>query len=226
MRIRLKIVIVISVIAFVVAGGYGISKRGTYTNVNDSEMPRANFSVAVFPDNSIDSISSPEEVEDNLMEKAESVIRVEALEISEFDFKISKQKVLVKEVLYGKEELEGTEITLIPKGGRIYGDIYKSVNMGFCNEMAVGKEYLVYITERINTIDESENAYFIPKLNVYAMFAYEPRESKPLGKKSAVMYSEVSEYEYFVQTEEGLEALLNLRKYVMEKWGQSETKQE
>lgn len=219
MRLRMKIVIAISLIAFVVAGIYGISKKGTYTNMNDSEMPRASYSVAVLADDKIESISSPEEVEAYLMEKAESVVRVEALEISKFDFKAAKQKVLVQEVLYGKEELEGTEIVLVPKGGNIY-ESTNSINMGYCNEMAVGKEYLVYITERIDTIDESEHAYYILKSNVYGMFAYEPRESQPVGKSGNILYSEVSDYEYFAQSQEGIDALMNLRNYVMEKWNQ------
>lgn len=220
MRTRTKIVFMIVAVVFLVAGIYGMSKRGTYTNINDLEMPRANLGVQVFADKGIDAISPAEEWESKLMEDTESVIRVEVLEASEFVFQISRQKVLVKEVLYGKQELEGTEITLVPKAGRIFGDSYKTVNMGYCNEMAIGKEYLVYITERIDTIDESENAYFIPKLDVYAMFAYEPRESQPIGKTGNVLYSTVSDYEYFAQTQEGLEALLNLRKYVMEKWEQ------
>lgn len=220
MNIRFKIIIAISILAFAAAGLYGISKRGTYTNINELERPRESFNVAVFLNERIDNLSSPETWEQNLMQTAESVVRIEVLESSEFLFKISKQKVLVKEVLYGKTELEGLEITLVPKGGRIYGDTYKTINMGYCNEMEVGKDYLVYITERIDTIDKSENAYYILKQDVYAVFAYEPRESQPLETSGDVPYSKVSEYEYFAQSQEGLDTLLNLRKYVMKKWNQ------
>lgn len=216
---RLKIVMIISAAAFLVAGVYGVSKRDTYTNITAIENPRDAFQVAVLKESYIKIITPPEEMEAAMMEASESVVRVEALHASEIIFGTSRQKVVVKEVLFGKQELVGTEITLVLESGGIFWDA-KSINMGFCNEMQVGEEYLVYIMERVDTIDERENVYLIPGIVTSPIFAYEPRESQPLGNFNYVSYSKVSDYEYFAQSQEGLDALLNLRKYVMEKWGQ------
>lgn len=216
---KTKVVIILMLLSFLAAGIYGISRRSTYTDVTDCDNPRDNFFVASFQDTYITFIEDLESIENSMMENSTNVVRVEVLGKSEFVFKTSKQKVLVKEVMTGDNALVGEEIELVAEGGIIFEDDF-SVNMGFCNEMKVGEEYLVYITDRVNTIDESENVYLIPSTIVYPVFAYDIRESEPTGTAMYVSYSKVKDYEYFAQSQEGLAALLQLRQYVMEKWGQ------
>lgn len=214
---RIRITLIISLLLFVVAGIFGISKKGSYTNMSLEEEPLESFYIAPFPDNLIDVIE-PESFETTMFEEAENVMRVEAIGKSEFVFCMMLQRAVVKEVFYGDQSLVGQEIKIAGESGLLYFDSVKTYNSGYTRCMEAGKEYLVYVREEVNFYDQQERVFLCPAITVRTIFQYEDGISVPTGNSVYVPYSDVKDYEYYAQTQAGLDALLALKKYVINKW--------
>lgn len=126
-------------------------------------------------------------------------------------FATSRQKVQVEEVYAGNGLQKGDEIYLTSSQWRIVIELQPSaLECSFVNIMKEGKEYLVFVTEKVKTNSETLPVYRLYSNSMITpFFCYEDMENViiPIGEgPTYVPYSQVKDNEFFSADEEGLEA--------------------
>lgn len=206
-------------VAVLVAAIIGGVKRQTYTDVASNENPIEAFHVAAFQEGwgSIMDMITSDEFMELVRDETNYIVKVKAVSDLQFEFLCTTQVFEVEEVFEG-EGLSAGEVITIPLGPLYFDDW--SVNMNFKNKNEVGKEYLVYLEKELS-VPECENRVFtIPGMVIEPFFPYEEGTSTPTLDRGLagiyVEYNEVKDDLYFVQTQEGLDALLTYREHLME----------
>lgn len=214
--IRLKYTIIISGILVLLAGIFGLSRRNTYIDISKSENPLDELRVGIFTDELIE-IIEPQEFADLYQEESQYIVKVQCDSGVEIAHETTFQYALVEEVYKGEGLSAGDRIAIVPGGGSLSRN---KMSMLFVNYMESGKEYLVFLEERIWIPETKEIMYVPPGLIVRPVFAYDDtKESRPQpyeGDRASTEYRNVKEYEFFAESEEGLEALRDLKRRLME----------
>ena len=198
----LLIVIVITV--------FGIFEKRTYTNIAEDKSYLDELYVAQLPENIC--LEETENLSVNLPQ-VPVIIRVSVLGDVEHIGGTSRQLVKVEDVYKGTEPAVGQDIYLTCSRWSLslYSEPY-SIERGFVNIMEVGGEYLVFIENQV----DGENA-FTP------IFSYQEHENNICetgGESTYVKYNQVCENEFFATTQKGMDALVGLKKEMIEKYNE------
>ena len=186
----LLIVIVITV--------FGIFEKRTYTNIAEDKSYLDELYVAQLPENIC--LEETENLSVNLPQ-VPVIIRVSVLGDVEHIGGTSRQLVKVEDVYKGTEPAVGQDIYLTCSRWSLslYSEPY-SIERGFVNIMEVGGEYL-----------------FTP------IFSYQEHENNICetgGESTYVKYNQVCENEFFATTQKGMDALVGLKKEMIEKYNE------
>lgn len=211
---------IFTIVVIVIAAVWGISKRQSYTNVINNDNFMEQMVVAELPEELASNICN--EMEEVLV-GAPVILRVKPMKDMEYFFMSGRQSVLVKEVYKGNEIQVGQELYLnFPRWSIVLTEKYDTVQCGFVNIMKKNKEYLVFLNNPYEGLD-GENVYpFIVDSYVVPMFCYMDSENVVVpidaGSSTYVPYSLVKENEFFVTSENALQALLKLKSCIFDKY--------
>lgn len=216
---RLRIIVLISVVLFLIAAGFGLWKRGSYRDFTLNENPLEYVEVGVLSDQLAEVVASDDFVE-TIKDSANYILKVRVDSEIIFEFLQSVQYVIVEEVYKGTDIKSGDRI-MVSTGGTnmFYVNDTIAMNMGFVHPMNMGEEYLIYLENTIFLKDTKETAYLFPGTIVRPAFSYQDMISKPVaadGKTGAATnYKNVKNYEFFAETEKGIETLKALKEALM-----------
>lgn len=178
---------------------------------------------------STENLSEEEQWEYDMAKNREAnyILRVVPIENMEVIFMDTLQKVEVLEVYRGDGLAIGDEIFITAYSGLTQVNqstdigVINTVNMGFVNELKSGEEYLVFLNSKINTVDSKEIVYQAPEYIITPFFSCTERDNNIAITESEestyVSYSEVSSNEFFVSSQLGIEALNDLKSYLLNK---------
>jgi hypothetical protein len=210
----------VTVFLVAIAAILGLFYRPSYTDVSQEEDYLDSLSVAELPENLAKKACT------SLSEELESspiVLRVTATDSLECLYHVSRQKVRVEQIFAGENISVGTEIYLTSsRWSMIYDADYAVMERGFVNVMKEGKEYLVFLSEQIEGLNEKTPVYRInTETFVVPIFCYEDGERvviEPEGDNTYVPYSQVKENEFFGLSEAAFDSWAKLKQEMLEKY--------
>lgn len=213
----MKYRIFLCVIAVILIGFgiLGIVTRQSFTDLSHEENYLELLQVAEIPGGTC--ITNCQRLAEALPE-VPIVLRVSAVGELENLYAFSRQKVAVQEIYAGDGIAVGDEIYLISNSwGLILESDCQAIQRGFVNVLRVGVDYLVFISKQATTPLLPQD---VPYYQLYSddliapVFCYEESENTivtPIGITTYVPYTKVKNNEFFVTTEERLQAWLNLK---------------
>lgn len=205
-----KLCSILVVVALFITIIIGIIYRQSYTNITAQPNPLENFSVALW-DVNIGPPNLMDILRDELPE-SQFIIRAKSLGQIDYVYKAKKQLVEVLEVYKG-DELEVGDVIWVVAGGPLFFEVM-TANMGFVNVMEANQEYLIFLEEKIETMNKNEVVYGVPGFIISPIFSYNDYDHEILSVSEDnryVPYKEVKDNEFFVSSEEALQALMNLK---------------
>ncbi len=206
----------------------GCIHKSAYTNYTKDSLD--SFEVALLDYELAENMK--EIMMESLELECEYIVRVRAVTGLQFFFLSSKQRVEVREVYKGDDVEVGEEID-VAVTDMFYGDegMSRSLGLGFVNAMEPNEEYLLFLKSKVVSDFSYEDnlpydVYRSSDFVVAPIFAYQERESVPITpdgevddeRLSKVPYSEVKGYEYFVESQEALDCLRELRAAMIERY--------
>lgn len=201
--------------------GFGIFGRGklaTYTNVTADPNFINEFSVAEIP--TAFAIQDCEVLK-KILPESPIILKVTPVDTPEFFFKGWQQKVRIEHVFSGEGLASGSEIYITYDRWKSYV-ARKEMDLSFVNFMKDGVDYLVFLSESIGYTKDGIEVFQLPKDRVIAsIFSYAVHDNViyPVsGESTYVPYQEVSNNEFFAVDTEGLDAFLELKNFLMEKY--------
>ena len=201
--------------------GFGIFGRGklaTYTNVTADPNFINEFSVAEIP--TAFAIQDCEVLK-KILPESPIILKVTPVDTPEFFFKGWQQKVRIEHVFSGEGLASGSEIYITYDRWKAYV-ARKEMDLSFVNFMKDGADYLVFLSESIGYTKDGIEVFQLPKDRVIAsIFSYAVHDNViyPVsGESTYVPYQEVSNNEFFAVDTEGLDAFLELKNFLMEKY--------
>lgn len=211
---------IFTIVVIIIAAAWGISKRQSYTNVISNDDFMEQMVVAELPEELASNICN--EMEDVLV-GAPVILRVKPMKDMEYFFMSGIQSVLVMEVYKGNEIQVGQELYLnFPRWSIVLTEKYDTVQCGFVNVMKENKEYLVFLNNPYEGLNGEKVYPFIVDSYVVPMFCYMDSENVVVpideGSSTYVPYSLVKENEFFVTSENALQALLKLKRHLLDKY--------
>lgn len=211
-----KILSALIVIGVIVAISVGLFFRQSYTNITaHANFMEDHFKVALW-----DLEIAPTLPEAMVNELPNSPIIIRAKSIGgEYTFKNILQHVEVQEVYQGEGLNKGEKITITNIGWGLFFDDM-SANLNFINLMEPGEEYLIFLDGKLANPYES-NVYLLPDLIIPPVFNYEDKEHVILDvpeDNPYVPYAKVKNNEFFVNSEEALDALMEAKHALLEKY--------
>lgn len=205
---KLRFLPCLTVCVILAAAVFGGIKRQSYTNLTKEENYLEQLQVAELPEQF--AIYSCNELSQALPNSS-IILRVSVTGDIEHLFGVSRQKVCVQEVYAGSGLEMGQEIYLFSKHWSLSLDGNpNSIERGFVNIMRVGKEYLVFVSQQAEVLNESIRVYQLyDDSYITPVFCYENQSNvivSPEGETTYVPYAQVRSNEFFAQTEAALEA--------------------
>lgn len=201
--------------------GFGIFGRGklaTYTDVTADPNFINEFSVAEIPTSF--AIQDCEVLKKTLPESP-IILKVTPVDTPEFFFKGWQQKVRIEHIFSGEGLVSGSEIYITYDRWKVY-ITRKEMDLSFVNFMKDGADYLVFLSESIGYTKDGTEVFQLPKDRVIAsIFSYAVHDNViyPVsGESTYVPYQEVSNNEFFAVDAEGLDAFLELKNFLIEKY--------
>ena len=203
-------------------GVFGWINRQSYTNITDQPGYLNQFAVAESSEQRC--IDSCQEMKKTLP-NAPVIARVTPISDIEPQFGIYLIPLQVIEVYAGDVISVGEEIWMgrQHKGLIVEREGGRYAEFGFVNIPQQGREYLVFLSNRVIAdgdrticfLQESDTATPVP------MFCYDDIPNvieTPDGVSTYVPYSEVSSNEFFVTTQVGLDAMLELKESLLKSY--------
>lgn len=197
---------------------YGVHMKATYTDmINSNQAYTDYFMVAAMTESVAGDVCVAIEKE---LVQSSIVVEVTPVERREYFFAGSQQLVKVDEVHRGDTVQNGECIYITKESWCVLFDDM-ALNLGFVNEMKIGKKYLVFLENEIepHTGENFEHRVFaMPNYIITPVFAFEDHKNTiiqidwPKDAPTYVKYSDVANNEFFATTDEALEAFLNLKK--------------
>lgn len=185
---RLRIIFIFLIFVSVVLGLY---KRQSYTNITAEPNMMDYFTVA-----QLDTMMISDNFREVLGEELPNsniIIRVKASGQIAHHFRLNEQYVEVLEVYRGDDQLDiGDKIGVISWGWLFFFDDM-SANMGFVNFMEEGEEYLLFLEEKVDTLEPSDNVYLVVDTIVSPVFAYRDRNNIIVERDEEISYVPFSE---------------------------------
>lgn len=215
---RLKIILLLVIF---VSAAVGLYKKQSYTNITAEPNMMDHFTVAQL-DIGMISDDFGEILKEELL-NSNIIIRARATGEIIHHYRLNEQYGEVLEVYRGDNHVDiGDEIGIISPGWLFFFDDM-SANMGFINFMEEGEEYLLFIEEKVDTLDPLDNTYVVVDAIVSPVFSYKDKDNiiaKTEGEISYVPFSEVSQNEFFVNSNEVLDMLMGLKHDLIEEFPQ------
>ncbi len=203
----------------------GIYSRTTYTDVLADEEYLSRMDVAVLSEDS--TIMTCGYMEDELEAEAVAILKVEIAEGIEYlPGESARQKAVVREIFKGTWPSEGETIYLYSDHWGIHiRDEPASVECGFVNIPIVGKEYLVFLSQKVTDLYQQQiPAYeLVNDFYIAPVFSYEdvdnhiPTEDFYPGS-TYVPYSDLADNEFFGATQTALDTWKVLKSTLLLKY--------
>ncbi|MGN0335465.1 MAG: hypothetical protein ACI4DV_07385 [Lachnospiraceae bacterium] len=218
--VKHKWILASTVVILLVAFGFGYSQRKTYTDISKDKAYLDTIYVAQIPEDY--AITTTEMLAEELP-LAPVIIKVVVLGEVEHLARASRQLVKVQNVYKGEDVKKEQEIyiTCDRWSLSLYAEPH-SIERGFVNIMEVGEEYLLFVDGQADGLGEEIPIFKLYGESVVApVFSYRTHTNKisSMGKESTyVLYNQVSDNEFFAATPEAMNAFLELKKIMLEKY--------
>lgn len=223
MRMIKKLLFPVLVLALTVGVGiFGGINRQSYTDVTSQPGYLSQFAVAEMSETRC--LNTCPELE-AILPEAPIILRVTPIGELEPQFGLYLLPFRIEEVYAGEDLSIGDEIwvgqqsrgLIVEREGGRYAEL------GFVNVPEQGREYLIFLSDRIIQDDgrticffwESDMATQVP------MFCYDDIPNTfitPDGVSTYVSYSEVADNEFFATTQAGLDAMAELKEAMLERY--------
>ncbi|MCM1327737.1 MAG: hypothetical protein NC243_13755 [Lachnoclostridium sp.] len=210
----------LTILVIGIAAAWGLSNRQSYTNLLGKADFMEQMAVAELSAELAQNICA--NMKDTLL-NAPIILKVSPVRDREYFFASGRQKVLVQEVYNGTELKTGQEIYLsFSAWSVVLTEKYNIVQCGFVNIMKEDKDYLVFLADPYRGLDGETLYPFFGDTVVAPMFCYKDSDNAIIpvedGKPTYVPYTLVKDNEFFVTSEDALQALLDLKKYMLDKY--------
>jgi len=213
---KIRFIIVITSILFVISAAAGLSFRNRYKDYNVQENPLNQFEVGLISDDVLDVVVDDME---NKVDSVGYIIAVRCEEKPLFRYNCFTERVSVVQSFKG--DLHPGDIVDV---GRFGSDIYMDsewfryykmpfINTGFANVMEPGETYLVFL-ERILKTGTGEMIGVTPECLTAMIFCYEDLKNIPLENTTtappeylmtATQYTLAKNNEFFLMSEAAIE---------------------
>lgn len=217
---KMRILMLATVLAVLGAGIFGAVKRQTYTDKAKEEDYLNRLQVGELSTWVAERVS--EVFPERVSKGSEYILRVEIVGELEHKFQADRQRVCVREVYAGSGVECGQELYL-----HSFGWCFSvnpppiSIERNFVNVLQVGKEYLVFGERLLEDPGDNLTTLIMTDAGVLApVFCYEPIENtvvRPVSTDGStyVSYELVKDNEFFVASEGAKEILEGLKeKYI------------
>jgi hypothetical protein len=218
---KLKYIVGIYALVFCILLGIGIYAKSLYKDFNKEEEPLNNFSVGLMT-NSL--VKAGINVMESELEESNIILAVECKEKTKFQYSCATQKVEVKKVFKGNDINVGSEIELctvtdVFMDENMYVAGKPCVNLDFVNEMKTNKIYLVFLDRKLknSNIYIKSDRFFIKPVFCYEQIKNYPCKAVSKDQCSAP-YMDVSDNEFFVTTQKGIDKIENYKNYLINKY--------
>lgn len=206
----LKYIMLVFIIA---AASFGIFKRQSYTDLTKEEDYLQLLDVAELSEGL--TVSCCNQLAKSLPDSP-VILRVSAVSEAEHLFWAGRQKVSIQEIYAGSGFEAGQEIYVTFSNWSLKLDEDRnSIQRGFVNVMKSGYDYLVFISKRIEALDEAVPVYSLNDDTCIApVFCYEDQSNiiaPTCGSSTYVPYRQVENNEFFAESEAALIAWENFK---------------
>ena len=217
-RVIIIVSIVSLVIVSVVAAVIGISKKSTYKGEIDSLKSLYSKEVGLATTPFIKNMQ--ESLPDNIKNDTKYVVKIKCTKEPEFDYQSLLEFGEVLEVFKGDGINVGDNITIYDARWSV-SESGKHMNMWFVNFMKPGDEYLVYLTDKVES-DMYDDYYKVEAFVIPPIFNYEDKNDKVVNEKGndKAEYGKVKDFEFFAANEQVLDAWKEFKKKMMAEYGQ------
>lgn len=137
------------------------------------------------------------------------ILKVKCTKDTEFDYQTCTEYGQVEKIFKGDGELKvGDNIVMDRRGYQLFtkeSEVtagFDAVNTGFVNFMKPGREYFVFIEEKVETELYDYDVYAIEGFSIAPIFCYEDVDNVIVPNKRSVSYELVKDNEVFMETEE------------------------
>ncbi|MBQ3584392.1 MAG: hypothetical protein IJA27_06735 [Lachnospiraceae bacterium] len=200
--------------AMIISGIIGGICRNSYVNCDELEY----YKVGLMADELVLNLKDRME---KTLDESTYILKVKCIDEVEFSFKRTYQAVQIEKVYKGENISTGECINISMISSNVYQDDM-SINMGFVNKMMVGEEYLVFLGQKVVSIEYGTEIYMTPDYIMAPVFSYKEHNNvivDSLFEDSLyAYYKDVSENEFFVESEEALNILLGIKNNLIEKY--------
>lgn len=214
---KLRYYCILLALALLGFGAFGLSKRGTYTDITADPDFIYDFYVGELDTDLVK--SSCEEMAVSLP-SSPVILKVTPLDTPEYFCQGRQQKARVEKVFSGDKLSVGDEIYITASHWMVYSDD-NSIDTGFVNFMKSEKSYLVFLTDFVGYAEDNQTkVYCLQGENIYAVFCYGSCDNViyPIAENAestAAPYSAVADNEFFAAEQEGLDAFLALKEELL-----------
>lgn len=217
-----RILLLIFIVMFTCLAIFGAVKKNTYTDVMSEENAMDKFMVGQLPTEIVEGLCDLYREE---LPKQPIILKVSVISGPEFLARTYRYKVRVEKIFKGENINEGDTFYINDLGWAAYftqdmldDGLPYTLDMGFINFMLEDEEYLVFLKDKIATLDGAE-VYSFEGYSLVPVFSYSETNSIPMepeiGGTTYVSYSKVKENEFFACEQEGLDKLYELKNYLI-----------
>ena len=213
------------IVLFLSAAVFGLVYRRTYTDVTAEENYLEQLDAAEMPGELC--VNACTYLKD-VFTAAPVILRVTVTGEMENYFYVSQQKAAVKQIYAGEGLSVGQEIYITSDSWSILAPGRKrplELERNFVNVLRVGEDYLVFLRDDRVEFYEETPVYYLVRHDYMVSFApvfwYEDTENAVIptvAYNTYVPYSLVKDNEFFVNSEEGLEAWKALKAEMLAKY--------
>ena len=157
-------------------------------------------------------LDEKEDMEGAYEDKSEYILKIKCTRDTKFDYQTCTEYGQVEKIFKGDGELkEGDNIVMDRSGYHLFTEESgvaggtDTASTGFVNFMKPGREYLVFIKEKVETELYDYDVYTIEGFTIAPILCYEDIDNVIVPKKGsdhAVPYELVKDNEVFMETEE------------------------
>ena len=213
MKMKIKMICLITGILFLISAAFGINCRKTFTHFDKLEY----FNIGELPGRIIPNFLKRES---KVLEKSKYILKIAPLKGMEFDSLCTKQKVKVVKVFRGTDVKVGDEFYAIKADASLTCTEPRDTNMNFVNELKEGQEYLAFFERKIKT---SAVFFITPPTTIPPFYSYKDRSNVIItipknAESTYVPYEKVKDNEFFVTDKKGLDNLNTFKKRMTEKY--------
>lgn len=205
--------------AFTVCLFIGLYFKASYADFNEESNPLEKFTVGLMPE---EMCKTQADNMKNTLADSNYIIAVKVVQGLNFLPSCTTQKVEVMKVFKGDNIQSGEMIDIVFSeeifwDERTYSSGTAYINMGFTNELSAGETYLLFLDREIETYDSER--LFIRSDDFLMMPAF-PYDHDRIGWAEneseepdiyECSYKSVSEYDYFLSSEQSVEMVRDLR---------------